>query len=30
MRMRGKPGAIDDDRVFASAYPVRGRPAQSP
>src|SRR5215213_5001734 len=30
MRMRDELGAVYDDRMFASLYPVRGRPAHSP
>jgi transposase len=30
MRMRDELGAVYDDRMFASLYPARGRPAHSP
>src|SRR4051812_32495250 len=30
MRMRDELGAVYDDRMFASLYPARGQPAQSP
>ena len=30
MRMRDELGAIYDDRMFTSLYPVRGQPAHSP
>lgn len=30
MRMRDELGAIYDDQLFASLYPVRGQPAHSP
>ena len=30
MRLRDELGAVYDDRMFASLYPVRGQPAHSP